>query len=166
MSILDTSKTLMYKCWYDYIKLKYEDRVKLCYTDTVNFIIHIITEDFFVDISDDLERWFDTSNYDENDKRPPPIGKNKKLIGSLKDELWGRIVKEFCALRAKTYSYLMGGDNEVKKAKGTKKCVIKRELMFENYKDCLFNGEVILKSQQRFKSDHHKLYTEEVNKIR
>ena len=59
----------------------------------------------------------------------------------------------------------MCDDNEAKKAKGTKKCVIKRELMFENYKDCLFNGEVILKSQQRFKSDHHKVYTEEVNKI-
>ena len=54
----------------------------------------------------------------------------------------------------------MGEDIE-----GTKKCVIKLELMFENYKDCLFNGEVILKSQQRFKSDHHKVYTEEVNKI-
>ena len=59
----------------------------------------------------------------------------------------------------------MGDDSEVKKAKGTKKCVKKRKLMFENYKDCLFNGEVILKSQQRFKSDHHKVYTEEVNKI-
>ena len=59
----------------------------------------------------------------------------------------------------------MGGDNEVKKAKGTKKCVIKRELMFENYKDCLFNDEAILKSQQRFKSGHHKVHTEEVNKI-
>ena len=52
-----------------------------------------------------------------------------------------------------------------KKAKVTKKCVIKRRLMFENYKDCLFNDEVILKSQQRFKSDHHKVYTEKVNKI-
>ena len=59
----------------------------------------------------------------------------------------------------------MVDDSEVKKAKGTTKCVIKRELVFENYKDCLFSGEVILKSQQRFKSDHHKVYTEEVNKI-
>ena len=74
-------------------------------------------------------------------------------------------MKEFCALRAKTYSYLMDDNSEVKKSKGTKKCIIKRELMFENYKDCLFNGEAILKSQQRFKSDHHKVYTEEVNKI-
>ena len=70
MSILDISKTLMYKFWYDYIKPKYEDRSKLCYTDTDSFIILIITEEFFVDISDDVEKWFDTSNYDKNDKRP------------------------------------------------------------------------------------------------
>ena len=165
MSILDISKTLMYKVWYDYIKPKYEDRAKLCYTDTDSFIIHIITEDFFEDISNDVEAWYDTSNYDENDKRPLPIGKNKKVIGLFKDELGGRIMKEFCELRAKTYSYLMDDNGEVKKSKGTKKCVIKRELMFENYKDCLFNGEAILKSQQRFKSNHHKVYTEEVNKI-
>ena len=81
MSILDISRTLMYKFWYDYVKSKYEDRAELCYTDTDSFIVHIITEDFFVDISDDVERWFDTSNYDENDKRPLPIGKNKKVIG-------------------------------------------------------------------------------------
>ena len=83
----------------------------------------------------------------------------------FKDELGGRIMKEFCALRAKTYSYLMDNNNEVKKSKGTKKCVIKREIMFENYKDCLLNDKVILKLQQRFKSDHHKVYTEEINKI-
>ena len=165
ISILDISKTLRCKFWYDYIKPKYEDTAKLCYTDTDSFIIHLITEDFFVDISDDVERWFDTSNYDENDKRPLPIGKNKKVIGLFKDELGGRIMKEFCALRAKTYSYLMDDNSEVKKSKGTKKCVIKRELMFENYKDCLFNDEAILKSQQRFKNDHHKVYTEEVNEI-
>ena len=84
-------------------------------------------------------------------------------IGLFKDELGGKIIKEFCALRAKTYSYLMGDDSVVKKAKGTKRCIIKRELMFGNYKDCLLNGEAILKSQQRFKSDDHKVYTEEVN---
>ena len=59
----------------------------------------------------------------------------------------------------------MDDDSQVKKSKGTKKCVIKRELMFENYKDCLFNDKIILKSQQRFKSDHHNVYTEEINKI-
>ena len=89
----------------------------------------------------------------------------KKVIGLFKDELGGKILKELCALRAKTYSYLMGDDSEVKKAKGTKKCIIERELMFENYKDCLFNCEVISKSQQRFKSDHPKVCTKEVNKM-
>ena len=165
MSILDISKTLMYKFWYDHFQPKYGDRAKLYHTDTNSFIIYIITEDYFEDISNDVEIWYDTSNYDENDKRPLSIGKNKKVIGLFKDELGGKIMKEFCALRAKTYSYLMDDNSEVKKSKGTKKCVIKRELMFENYKDCLFNGEVILKSQQIFKSDHHKVYTEEVNKI-
>ena len=74
-------------------------------------------------------------------------------------------MKEFCILSAKTYSYLMDDNSEVKKSKGTKKCVIKRKTMFENYTDCLFNDKIILKSQQRFKSDHHKVYTGEVNKI-
>ena len=74
-------------------------------------------------------------------------------------------MKESCSVRAKTYSYLMDDDGEAKKSKGTKKCVIKQEIMFENYTDCLFNDKIILKSQQRFKSDHHKVYTEEVNKI-
>ena len=74
-------------------------------------------------------------------------------------------MKEFCALRAKTYSYLMNDASEVKKSKGTKKCLIKQGLMFENYTDCLINDKIILKSQQRFESDHHKIYTEEVNKI-
>ena len=122
MSILDISKTLMYKFWYDYIKPKYEDRAKLSYTDIESFIIHIITEDFFVDISDDVERQFDASNYDdENVKRPLPTGKNKKVIGLFKGELEWAIIKEFCALRAKPYAYLMGDDSEVEKAKETKK---------------------------------------------
>ena len=101
--------------------------------DTDSFVINIFTEDFFEDINNDVERWFDTSNYDENDKRPLPIGKNKKVIGLFKDELGGKIMKEFCALRAKTYTYLMDDDCGNKIAKGIKKCVIKRRLMFGNY---------------------------------
>ena len=72
---------------------------------------------------------------------------------------------EFVGLRAKTYAYLMDEDTEHKKAKGTKKCLIKRELMFKNYKDGLFNNKIILKSQQRFKSDYHNVYTGQINKI-
>ena len=90
---------------------------------------------------------------------------NKKVIEMFKDELGGKIIKEFCALRAKTYIYLMDDDSEHKKAKGVKRCVVKRRLMFENYKDSLFNNKTIMRSQLRFKSDHHNVYTEEVNKI-
>ena len=100
--------------------------------------------------------------------------KNKKVIGFFKDKLGGKIMEEFCALKAKTFAYLLNGYNDDdydeekiinKKPKGTKKCVIKRRLMFENYKDCLFNDTAILRSQQRFKGNYHVVYTEEVNKV-
>ena len=164
-AILDISKILMYEFWYDYIKLKYGDKARLCYMDTDSFIIHIKTEDFCKDIANDVARWFDTSKYDENDKRPLPIGKNEKVIGFLKDELDGKIMPEFVTLRAKVCAYLKEGGSEHEKVKGTKKCLIKRELMFENYRESLFDGKIISKPQQRFKSDHHSVYTEEFNKI-
>ena len=131
-AILDISKTLMYEFWYDYIKQKYGDKARLCYTDTDSFITYIKTEDFHKDIANDVERWFDTSNYDT--KKPLQTGVNKKVIGKFKDELGNKIMTEFVALRAKTYAYLIDDGSEHKRAKGTKKCIIKRELMFENYK--------------------------------
>ena len=166
MSILDISKILMYEFWYDYIKPKYGDRAKLCYTDTDSFVIHIITEDFFEDISDVVvDGWFDTCNYGENDKRLLPVGKNEKVPGLFKDELGGKIMTEVVALRPKTWAYLMDHGSEHEKAKGTKKAVIKQELMFENYKDCLFNEKNIFNKQQRFKSYYHDMDTEEINKV-
>ena len=142
MSILGISKTLMYEFWYDYIKLKHQDKVTLCYMNTDNK-----TEDFYKDIANGVERWFDTSNYDENDKRRLPAGKNKKVIGLFKDELGGKVMKVFVGIRSKTLAYLMDDDSEHKKCKGTKKCVVKRKLMFKNYIDCLFNDKTILRSQ-------------------
>ena len=112
--------------------------------DTDSFTIHIKTEDIYEDIADDIEKRFDTSNYEID--RPLSKGKNKKVIGLMKDELRRRIMTKFIALRPKTYTYLMDDDNEVEKAKGTKKCVIKKELKFNDYKDCLLNNEVVLKS--------------------
>ena len=94
-----------------------------------------------------------------------PAGKNKKVIGLMKDELGGKIMTEFVALRPKTYSNLMNDGGDDKKTKGTKKCVIKRRLKFNDYKGCLLNNEIILKSKQRFKSERHDVYTEEINKI-
>ena len=109
------------------------------------------------------KKWFDTSNYNNN--RPLPRGKIKKVIGLFKDELGEKIMIEFSGLIAKIYAYLIDEDTEHKKAKGTKKCLIKRKLMFRNYKDGLFNNKIILKSQQRFKSDYQNVYTEQIDKI-
>ena len=120
---------------------------------------------FLQSIANDVERWFDASNCDKNDERPLPIGKKKKVIVLFKDELGGKIMTEFVTLRAKAYAYSEEDGSEHKKAKGTKKYVIKHELMFKNYKDCLFNNKIILQLQQRFKSDHQEVYTKEVNKI-
>ena len=83
----------------------------------------------------------------------------------MKDELGGKIVTEFVALRPKTFSYLIDDGNSDKKAKGTKKCVIKQRLKFNGYRNCLLNNEIVLNSQQRFKSQAHNAYTEEIKKI-
>ena len=103
LSILDISKILIYEFWYDYMKPKYNDNVKLCYIDTDSFIMNIKTEDFYKDIANDVGKRFDTSNYEVN--RPLPTGKNKKVIGLMKDELGGKMITEFVTLRPKTYSY-------------------------------------------------------------
>ena len=163
LSILEISKTLMYEFWYDYMKPKYNDNVKFCYMDMDSFIMNIKTNDSYEDIASDVENRFDTSNYEV--KRSLPTGKNKKIIGLMKDELGGKIITEFVTLRPKTYSFLTDDGKEDKKAKGTKKCVIKKMIKFNDYKKCLLSDEVILKSQQRFISKKHDVYTENINKI-
>ena len=165
MTILDIRKTLMCEFWYDYVKPKNNDKAKLCYMDTDNFVINSFTELVFEDINNDDQRWFYTSNFEKNDKRSLQTGANKKVIGKFKDELGGKIMKDFCARRAKTYTYLLKDDSEMKKATGVKRCIIKRSLMFENYQVSLFNNKAIMRSQLRFKSDHHNVHTEEVNDI-
>ena len=153
LSILEISKILMYEFWYDYMKPKYNDNVRLSYMDTDSFIMNIKTNDFYKDISDDVDNRFDPSNYEV--KRPLPTGKNKKVIGLMKDELGREIITEFIVLRPKTYSYLIDND------KIDKKAMIK----FDDCKKCLLNDKVILKSQQGFISKKHDVYTENVNKI-
>ena len=144
--------------------------------DTNSFVMHIKTNDFYKDIASDVENRFDTSNYEANTseatagpsslaRRPLPTGKNKKVIGLMKDELGGKIITEFITLRPKTYSFLTNNGKEDKKAKGTKECIIKKMIKFNDYKKCLLNGKIILKSQQRFISNKHDIYTENVNKI-
>ena len=138
LSILDISKITMYEFWYDYVKIKYEDKAQLCYMDTDSFVVNIKTKDFYKDISQDVNKRFDTSNYTFD--RPLPTGINKKVIGLMKDELGGDIITEFVALRPKAYSYVTNNFIEMKKAKGTKKCIVNKMLRFNDYKKCLLDN--------------------------
>ena len=103
--------------------------------DTDSFFVYIKTDDIYEDIAEDFETIFDTSNYELD--RPLSKGKNKKVIGLMQDELGWKIMIEVVGLRATTCIYLINDGSEDKKAKGTKKCIIKRKLSFENYKNCL-----------------------------
>ena len=156
-AILDLSKTIMYKFHYDYMKKKYhENNLKLCYMDTDSLVYKIRTEDFYKEITEDVEARFDTSGYVPD--RPLPTGKNKKVISLMKDELGGKIMKEFVSLRPKMYSYRVeegGTQNEPKKCKGIKKCIVKKTISFDDYKRCLFEGTMIHRSQLLFRSKKH-----------
>ena len=121
LSILDISKTPMHKFCYDFIKPKYGNRAKLCYMDTNSFVVYIETDDFYKDIVDYVEIWFDRSNYNEKIKDLFQLVRTKKIPGLFKDKLEGKIMIEFVALRVKTYACLMYDDSKHKKTKGTKK---------------------------------------------
>ena len=116
--------------------------------NTDSFIMNVKMEDFHKDIANDVEKKYDTSNYVS--ERPSPIGKNKKVIGLMKDELGGRIMKEFFGLGSKCYSYLMDDGEVDKRAKVIKKCVRKRYLLFNNYVESLKEKKKILRSQKSY----------------
>ena len=165
MSILDLSKTLMYDFHYNYIKPKYGDSAKLLFTDTDSLAYEIETEDFYRDISSDIELRFDTSNYPKNHPSGILTGVNKKVIGMFKDEASGKQIAEFVGLRAKLYSYRVEESYEEKKCKGVKKAVIKKTISFNDYKDCLFNNKPAMRKMNVIRSHLHTMYTETVNKI-
>ena len=107
----------------------------MCYKVTDSFIVYIKTDDVYKDIAEDMETRFDTSNYKSD--RPLSKGKNKKVIGLMKDELGEKFLTKSVDLIAKTSSCLTDDGSEDKKPKSIKKCVIKRKLKFENYKNCI-----------------------------
>ena len=172
--ILDLSKMLMYEFHYDYMRLKYGSKVKLCYMDTDSFVYEIETKDVYRDIAKDVEKMFDTSGYPQDDNRPLSIGENKKVLGLMKDELGGKIMTEFVALRVKMYAYreidrlATQHDHFVacdeKGCKGTKMCVVSESLTFDDYKVCLFDGKTIYSGQTLFENKKHEVYM--VNKYK
>ena len=162
-AILDLSKTLMYDFHYNYIKSKYPgERSKLLFTDTDSLTYSIKTNDLYEDMYQD-KHLFDFSGYDENS--PYHNNENKKVIGKMKDELGGVLIKEFVGLRAKMYSVLSANDDKhMKKAKGVKKNVVKKQLCHQDYKDCLFLEKKYMHSMNTIRSDKHQLYTVKQNK--
>ena len=165
MCILELSKTIMYDFHYNYIKSKYGDKAKLLFTDTDSFMYEIETEDFYKDISGDVKDRFDTSDYPENHPSGIPTGINKKVLGMMKDEAAGKIIKEFVGLRSKLYSFIMDDGGETKKCKGIKRQVVESSIRHEHYKTCLTTGKELLRKQNILKSYEHEVYTEEVNKV-
>ena len=162
-AILDLSKIVMYEFHYNYMVPKYGlEKLKLCYMDTDSLVYDIKTEGFYEDITNDVEARFDTSGYSKTDFRPLPIGLNKKVIGLMKDELGGKIMTDFVALRPKLYSYKKLDGSEDKKCKGIKKCVVKKT--FEDYKTCLLSDSTKYRSPLMFRSAKHEVRTIEVNK--
>ena len=140
-------------------------------------IVYIKADEIYKDIAEDVETRFDTSNYELD--RPLPKGKTKQVIGLMKDELGRKIMTKFVGLRAKACIYLTNDGSEDKKAKGTKKCVIKRKIKFENYRNSLEatklkknhekfirNNKSIIKTQQRFKSESHNVLLKKLIRLR
>ena len=117
--------------------------------NTDSFIFEIETDDFYADISEDVKNRFDTTGYSNDGSRPLPVGLNKKVIGLMKDELNGEVIEDFVALRPKMYAYKVVS-KESKKCKGIKKCVVKKDIKFEDYKRCLMTGEMEYRSQLTF----------------
>ena len=141
------------------------DKLKLFYMDTDSLVYNIKTEDFYAVIADDVETRFDTSGYNKKDTRPLPIGKNKKVISLMKDELGGKIITGLVALGLKLYSYKVLGVSKDKKCKGIKKCVVKRTLTFEDYKSCLFDNSTEYWVQLMLRLSKHEFHNIEVNKV-
>ena len=127
-AILDLSKTLMFNSHYNYIQKKYKDKAELLFTDTDSLMYQIHTDDFYKDISHDLETKFDTSDYPPNHPSGILTGVNKKVIGMFKDEVAGKQITCFVGLRPKLYSFRIEEDKEVRKCKGIKCC--KKEIRF------------------------------------
>ena len=160
MCVLDLSKHLMYDFFYNHLKKKYADKVKLLYTDTDSVIIQVETADIYEDMKSTASE-YDTSNYAPD--HPLFSNENKKVVGKMKDELGGKIMKEFIGLRSKMYSYT--GEESGKRAKGVKKAVLKKTITHDDYKECLLNQQLFRREMTGLRSHGHQIYGESVQKL-
>ncbi|RWS22921.1 hypothetical protein B4U80_03200 [Leptotrombidium deliense] len=165
LCVLDLSKYLMYDFHYNVMKKNFED-IKLCYTDTDSFVYHIKTENIYKDINE-MKHYFDTSDYPKDHYLFS--NENKKVIGKFKDEMNGNQIYQFVGLKSKMYAFQTKQLNEceeVKKAKGTKTYVVKKELKFQNYYDILMKkSNTLYKQQNVIRSVKHEIYSQTINKV-
>ena len=182
-AILDLSKTLMFDFHYNYIRKKYDNKAELLFTDTDSLMYLIQTDDFYLDITKDINKKFDTSDYYENHPSGIKTGVNKIVIGKFKDEVGGNSITHFVGLRPKLYTFKFKVETKYKKdekgkvkeinaieedkrkAKGVKKNVIKKSLTFEDYKKCLFTEDELMKEMNIIRSQNHDIYSMTVNKV-
>ena len=161
MTILDLSKTLMYDFFYNHLRVKYGEDVKLCMTDTDSFLVEIKTKDLYKDMQKD-KHLYDLSNFQPEHFLHDAV--NKKVLGKFKDECPLHPPKEFIGLKPKMYSLNLGV-SEKKVAKGVNRAIIKRQLKHALYKTCLFDQKNMSHTMVRIQSVKHQLQTVNVNKI-
>ena len=166
--ILDLSKYLMYQFHYEYMKPKFPVQ-KLCYMDTDSFVYFIQTDDFYNEIKDDVNKWFDTTNYTYS-KGNIPLNINKKIIGKFKDETGDKELSHFVALRAKLYSYYCNNDvnSTINIVKGISKPIKNKEITFQNLYDTLLDRNLEEDRKRniiRFHHKNHDIYTVQENKL-
>ena len=164
-AILDLSKTLMFDFHYNYIRKKYGNKAELLFTDTDSLMYHIQTDEFYSDIVLDIKDKFDTPDYPPDHASGILTGVNKKVIGMFKDEVAGKQITHFVGLRPKLYSFKIENCKEVRKCKGIKKNVVKKEIKFDDYVKCLFSGEKQMKTMKIIRSENHDIYSKEVYKV-
>ena len=161
MTILENSKILMFDFFYNYLKARYGHKCELVYTDTDSLLLNIQAEDVYKDMQENS--WlYDTSNYPKD--HPLYDATNKKVLGKMKDECGGGVIKEVVAVRSKMYSVEVGKKN-IRKAKGVKKDVIDKEITHENYKEALFERKQFMHKMKILRSEGHEMYGMCMNKI-
>ena len=160
-SVLDLSKHLMYDWYYNNLKKKYGENCTLLYTDTDSLLVDIKTNDVYKDMTE-TKNEYDFSDYPQD--HPLHNEENKKVIGKFKDECAGTPIAEYIGLRPKLYSVLRTDEQIIKKAKGVKKYVIKKQINFENYKDALFKKQTYTHKMNMLRSKQHNIYGLTVNK--
>ena len=162
MSILDLSKTLMYDFYYGQLKNQYGDRCQLLYTDTDSLLLEIQTKDVYRDMGKHAEL-YDTSDYPR--EHPLHSVENKKVLGKMTDECAGRPIAEYIGLRPKMYSILEANGDNMKKAKGVKKYVVKKHIRHNQYREALFEKTTFHHSMNVLRSERHRIYGQHLHKV-